>query len=85
MREITGMHTVTVDDDQRVQIPDAKPGQVFDCTPNPDGSYVLVPVTAERKEMFPRGSLLQYFSGDMGREHDQRDASLLLECVQAPE
>jgi hypothetical protein len=84
-REIPAMNTVTVDDDKRVRIPDTEPGQVFDCTPNPDGSYVLVPVTAERTEMFPPGSLLKYFSGDMGRERDQRDASLLSACLQAPE
>ncbi len=84
-RETLGMKTVTVDDQKRVRIPDAKPGQVLDYTPNPDGSFVLVPVSGERKELFPPGSLVKYFSGELGRERDARDASLLSGCVQAPE
>ena len=80
------MTTVTVDDRKRVRIPTAKPKQVFSFQPNADGSVLLVPVQEkERTELFPPGSLLKYFSGQRGRERDERDASLLSGCVQAPE
>ena len=57
-------------------------------TINPDGTIVLVPVKEGEQpdgEMFPQGSLLKYFTGALGRERDERDASLLSGCVQGPE
>ena len=78
------MTTVTVDDRKRVRIPDAKPKQVFSYKANPDGSVLLVPVKEERKEMFPPGSLLKYFTGELGRERDKRDLEILSGCVQGP-
>jgi hypothetical protein len=38
------MTTLTVDQGQRVRLPQAKPGQVFAYEPDPDGSIKLVPV-----------------------------------------
>jgi hypothetical protein len=38
------MKTLTVDDRQRVRLPQAKPGQVFAYEPNSDGTIKLVPV-----------------------------------------
>lgn len=80
------MTTVTVDDRKRVRIPGAKPKQVFSFQPNADGSILLIPVQEkERTGMFPPGSLLKYFRGELGRARDKRDASLLSGCVQTPE
>jgi hypothetical protein len=80
------MSTLNVDDRKRVRIPTAKPKQVFSFQPNADGSILLVPVREQdRTELFPPGSLLKYFSGKLGRERDERGASLLSGCVQAPE
>ena len=84
--EIPRMTTLTVDDRKRVRIPTAKPKQVFSFQPNADGSVLLVPVQEkEPTELFPPGSLLKYFSGELGRRRNERDASLLSGCVQAPE
>jgi hypothetical protein len=38
------MKTLTVDDRQRVRLPQVKPGQVFAYEPDSDGSIKLVPV-----------------------------------------
>ena len=38
------MKTLTVDDRQRVRLPQAKPGQVFAYEPNSDGTIKLVPM-----------------------------------------
>ncbi len=38
------MKTLTVDDRQRVTLPEVKPGQVFAYEPETDGSIKLVPV-----------------------------------------
>jgi hypothetical protein len=38
------MKTSTVDDRQRIRLPQAKPGQVFAYEPNSDGTIKLVPV-----------------------------------------
>jgi hypothetical protein len=56
------VHTLTADSRKRVRIPDAKPGQVFSYEHQGDGSIVLVPVKAETKERFPKGSMLKYFT-----------------------
>ena len=42
--EFPRMQTLTVDDGQRVRLPQGKPGQVFAYEPDPDGSIKLVPV-----------------------------------------
>ncbi len=82
------MQTLKVDTRKRVLLSGTKHGQVFSRHDNPDGSIVLVPVREIKRkkgEMFPLGSLLKYFSGALGRERDERDASLLSGCVQEPE
>ena len=38
------MKTLTVDDRQRVRLPQGKPGQVFAYEPDPDGTIKLVPM-----------------------------------------
>jgi hypothetical protein len=38
------MKTLTVDDRQRIRLPEAKAGQVFAYEPNSDGTIKLVPV-----------------------------------------
>ncbi len=38
------MKTLTVDDRQRIRLPEVKPGQVFTYEPNSDGTIKLVPV-----------------------------------------
>ena len=42
--EIPRVKTLTVDDRQRVRLPQVKPGQVFAYEPNSDGTIKLVPV-----------------------------------------
>ena len=42
--EFPRMKTLTVDDRQRVRLPEAKAGQVFAYEPNSDGTIKLVPV-----------------------------------------
>jgi hypothetical protein len=42
------MKTLTVDDRQRVRLPQVKPGQVFAYEPESDGSIKLVPVIVKR-------------------------------------
>ena len=61
------MVTLKADDRRRVQIPTAKPGQVFAFESQADGSVVLTPVKADRHEPFPRGSLADEVK-DMNRE-----------------
>ena len=56
------MKTLTVDDQKRIRIPDAKPRQVFAYANNGDGTLTLTLVKAEASEPFPRGSLLKYFT-----------------------
>jgi hypothetical protein len=72
--------TVTVDDRKRVRVPNAKPGQVFAFEPKEDGTVVLVPVKADQKEAFPRGSLLKYFTPEKNAE----ELALMAGCVQGP-
>ena len=79
--EFTTVKTLTVDDQKRVRIPDARPRQVFAYTTDPHGTVTLVPVKAARKEMFPRGSLRKYFTA----KKDEEEALLLSGCVQGPE
>jgi hypothetical protein len=74
------MTTLTVDDYKRIRIPDAKPRQKFAYTREGDGTVVLVPVKAERKEMFPPGSLMKYLTP----ERDKEQLAILSGCVQGP-
>lgn len=75
------MTTLTVDDYKRVRIPDAKPRQKFAYTREGDGTVILVPVKVERKELFPPGSLLKYFTPEKNKE----ELEILAGCVQGPE
>ena len=62
------MKTLTVDDQKRVRIPDAKPKQVFSYQNNGDGTRTLTEVTAQTKERFPRGSLKKYVTAESNKE-----------------
>jgi len=70
------MKTLTVDDQKRIQIPDAKPRQVFSYVNNGDGTLTLALVKAKASESFPRGSLLKYFTP----EKDKEELALLSGC-----
>jgi len=74
--EFAPMKTLTVDDQQRIQIPDAKPRQVFSYVNNGDGTLTLALVKARASEPFPRGSLLKYFTP----EKDKEELALLSGC-----
>ena len=59
----TTMKTLTVDAHKRIRIPEAKPRQVFAYESNGKGSFTLTVVRAtEKKQAFPRGSLLKYIT-----------------------
>lgn len=76
------MQTLKADNRQRVRLPDTKPGQVYVYESNPDGSITLVPVIeVQRKERFPPGSLLKYFTP----EKDAEELALLRGCTQEVE
>ncbi len=62
------MKTLTVDDQKRIRVPDAKPRQVFAYENNGDGSLTLSLVKAERKERFPPGSLKKYITAENNKE-----------------
>jgi hypothetical protein len=66
------VQTVTTDKYRRVRLPDAKPQQVFAYANTGNGSITLTPVKAERKERFPRGSLLKYFTPERNKEELER-------------
>ena len=70
------MKTLTADDQKRVQIPDAKPQQVFTYEANADGSILLTPVHNDQAERFPRGSVLKYLTP----ERDQEQLAILKGC-----
>jgi len=57
------MKTLTVDDRQRVRLPQAQPGQVFAYEPDADGSIKLVPVNAKRS---PKRILARLIERDGG-------------------
>ena len=71
------MKTVTVDDYQRVRLPDAKPRSKFAYESQADGTIRLIPVKAEGKEQFPRGSLLKYLTP----ERDAEQLAILKGCT----
>jgi len=79
--EITIVKTLTVDDQKRIRIPDAKPRQVFAYANNGNGTITLTEVRAEAKERFPPGSLLKYLTP----ERDKEESILLSGCVHGPE
>ncbi len=62
------MKTLIADPSKRVRINHARPGQVFACTENADGSILLMPIEAEAKEAFPPGSLKQYVTEESNKE-----------------
>ncbi|MBM3883156.1 MAG: hypothetical protein FJ387_26155 [Verrucomicrobia bacterium] len=70
MWEIRRVRTLTVDDQKRVWLPDARPRQVFAYEPAADGSIRLLPVDAVEAagEVFPRGSLLQWLTPEAEAE-----------------
>lgn len=79
------MKTLTVDDQKRIRIPDAKPRQVYAYQNNGDGTITLTAVKAEWKPPFPKGSLTKYFAGKLGKERDELETSLLKGTVRGPE
>lgn len=74
------MNCYTVDDEGRIRIPGALPGQVLSVEPTPIGGWELVPVKAQRKDPFPPGSLLKYITPEYNREC----MTLLKGCVGPP-
>jgi len=48
--EISVVQTVTTDKSNRVRLPEAKPGQVFDYAFNADGVFILTPVKKAEPE-----------------------------------
>ena len=62
------MKTLTVDDQKRIRIPDAKPRQVFAYENHGDGTLTLTLVKAEQRERFPRGSLKKYVTPQSNKE-----------------
>ena len=75
------MKTLTVDDQKRIRIPDAKPRQVFAYSLNGDGTITLTQVRADARERFPKGSLVKYLTP----ERDTKQLAILDGCVQEPE
>lgn len=66
--EFITVKTLTVDDHKRIRIPDAEPKQVFTYENHGDGRLTLTLVSAEAKEPFPRGSLLEYLTQESNKE-----------------
>ena len=62
------MKTLTVDDYQRVRIPNAKPRSKYSYEDHGDGTITLTQVKAERKEPFPPGSLKRYVTAERNKE-----------------
>ncbi len=62
------MKTLTVDDYQRVRLPDAKPRSKFAYENRGDGTITLTEVKAEAKEPFPPGSLAKYVTAKRNKE-----------------
>ncbi len=77
---LPGMKTLTVDDYQRIRLPDARPRSKFSYEPDADGTIRLIPVKADTKEAFPPGSLAKYFTAERNKE----ELAILKGCVQGP-
>ena len=75
------MKTLTVDDQKRVRIPDAKPRTVFAYENNGDGTITLTEVKVEKKKRFPKGSLVKYMTVDRDRE----ETLIFRGCATGPE
>ena len=60
--------TLTVDDQQRIRMPDAKPRQVFAYENHGDGHVTLTLVEAANREPFPKGSLRKYLTAESNEE-----------------
>jgi hypothetical protein len=71
------MKTLTVDDYQRVRLPDAKPRSKFAYEPDANGVIRLVPLKTETKEEFPRGSLLPHLTP----QRDKEQLAILKSCT----
>jgi hypothetical protein len=63
--------TLTVDDQKRIRIPDARPRTKFAYENHGNGTITLTEVRAEAKEAFPPGSLAKYVT-------KERDAEMLV-------
>ena len=62
------MKTLTVDDQQRIRMPDAKPRQVFAYENHGDGHVTLTLVEAANRDPFPKGSLRKYLTAESNEE-----------------
>lgn len=60
--------TLTVDDQQRIRMPDAKPRQVFAYENHGGGHVTLTLVEPVTKEPFPKGSLRKYITEENNAE-----------------
>lgn len=74
------MKTLTVDDQKRIRIPDAKPRTKFAYENHGNGTITLIEVRAELREAFPPGSLAKYVT----KERDAEMLALLKGTVQEP-
>ena len=74
------MKTLTVDDQKRIRIPDARPRTKFAYENHGDGTITLTEVRAEPREAFPPGSLAKYVT----KERDAEMLALLKGTVQEP-
>jgi len=74
------MKTLTVDDQKRIRIPDARPRTKFAYENHGDGTITLTQVRAEPREAFPPGSLAKYVT----KERDAEMLALLKGTVQEP-
>ena len=66
MWEFFTVKTLTVDDHQRIRMPDAKPRQVFAYENHGNGHATLTLVDAV--EPFPKGSLRKYITEESNEE-----------------
>ena len=66
--EFASVKTLTVDDQQRIRMPDAKPRQVFAYENHGDGHVTLTLVEAANREPFPKGSLRKYLTAESNEE-----------------
>jgi len=79
--EIIAVKTLTVDSQQRIQIPDAPPDTVFTYENHGNGTITLTVVKTEPKQRFPKGSLAKYLT----EERDREQLAILKGCVQGPQ
>ena len=66
MWKFSAVKTLTVDDQHRIRIPDAKPRQVFAYENHGHGHITLTLVDAV--EPFPKGSLRKYITEESNEE-----------------